>query len=189
MDYKKKVISTSINKFYNLELYLDSDSDYSSDDEYKLDSKHNSEIDRLLKEDSEENLFRQEQFKSQLEFNESIIQERNEEIEEIYKEVLEINEIFKDLNKLVHEQSEPINELEKNIDSTVEKTQNGVEQLKKAEIYHNALMSKRNKLILMSLVGLSINIPVTLTLGLKAGAISGLSTVGLGAITSLFSNK
>lgn len=137
-------------------------------------------------EENVENEIHREQLISQLEFNETIIQERNEEIEQIYKEVLVINDIFKDLNKLVAEQTEPITNIEEQIVQTLKLTENGVENLKKAEQHYSSWLSRRNKLILMSIAGLSINIPITLTLGLKAGVISSLSTVGLSAISSLF---
>lgn len=146
------------------------------------------QISQMIKEyDKDEHLIKQEQFLSQLEFNENIIYERNEEIQQIYQDVLDITEIFKDLNKIVHEQSEPIVKLEKQMDSIVDTTKNAVKHLKIANEYQTSWFSKRNKIILMSIAGLSINIPITLTLGLKAGAISGLSTIGLSAFTSLFS--
>lgn len=131
-------------------------------------------------------LYESQILKDKVEFNEGIIQERSEEIEQIYKDVIDINEIFKDLNKLVLEQGEPISQLETNIDSVVLTTKAGVEFLKQAEVYHSKWFSKRNKFILMSIVGLSINAPVTVFFGIKAGIISGLSTVGISAITSLF---
>lgn len=129
---------------------------------------------------------RKKQIISQLELNETIIKERNEEIEQIYKEVLVINDIFKDLNKLVAEQTEPIYKIEEQIDKTLKQTENGVENLKKAEKYYSSWLSRRNKLILLSIAGLTINVPITLTFGLKAGVISGISTIGISAITSLF---
>lgn len=138
-------------------------------------------------EEDRGNEINREQLISQLEFNETIIEERNEEIEKIYKEVLVINDIFKDLNKLTIEQTEPISKLEEKIDETLKKTQDGTENIKKAEKYYSSWLSRRNKLILMGIAGLSINVPITLTLGLKAGAISSLSTIGLTAISSLFS--
>jgi t-SNARE complex subunit (syntaxin) len=124
--------------------------------------------------------------KDNVEFNEGIIQERNEAIEQIYKDVIDINEIFKDLNKLVQEQEEPIYQLETNINSSVKTTESAIKSLKQAEAYHSKWFSKRNKFILMSIAGLSINAPVTVFFGIKAGIISGLSTVGISALTSLF---
>jgi uncharacterized protein YoxC len=163
--------------------------DSNSDSDDYNNSDYDEILNRLLDEDSEEETIKQEQLKSKVEFNENLIEERNEEIQQIYKDVVEINEIFKDLNKLVHSQSESINKVEEQIEQTVNKVEKGVEYIKEAEIYHNSWLSKRNKIILLSIAGLSINIPITLTLGLKAGAISGLSTVGFGAITTLFSKK
>ena len=134
-------------------------------------------------------IVKREQLHSLLEFNETIIQERNEEIQKIHKEVLDINEIFKDLNKLVNEQNSPINTLEGNISKSVEDVKESVNLLHKANEYHSSWMSNRNKLILMSIAGLSVNVPITVFLGLKAGVISGISTIGLSALTTLFSRK
>lgn len=136
---------------------------------------------------SDKDSFTQHQLlKDKVEFNEGMIQERNEEIEQIYKDVLDINEIFKDLNKLVLEQEEPICQVETNIVSSVKTTENGVNLLKQAESYQSKWFSKKNKFILMSIAGLSINAPVAAFFGFKAGIISGLSTIGISAITSLF---
>ncbi len=87
---------------------------------------------------------------------------------------------------MVLEQGEPISSLETNIDNTLNITKTGVELLRQADSYHKKWLSKRNKFILVGIAGLSINAPVTVFFGIKAGIISGLSTLGLGAITSLF---
>jgi hypothetical protein len=162
-----------------------------SDNEYICDTKSNELLNVLLSEDEEleQKMFLQQQLRDKLEFNQNIIEERNEEIQQIYKDVLDINEIFKDLNQLVISQAEPINQLENQIDETVKNTENGITNLQKANEYHKSWFSRRNKLILMSIAGLSVNVPITILFGLKAGAISGLSTIGLSAITSLFSKK
>ena len=124
--------------------------------------------------------------KNKIEFNEGIIQERHEEIEKIYKDIVCINEIFKDLNKIVLEQGESIIEMESNIDSTIKATESGVQLLKQAESYQSRWFTKRNKFILLGMVGISINAPVAVYFGAKAGIISGISTLGLSAITSIF---
>lgn len=139
-------------------------------------------------EQIKEKLSKQLQLKEQIEFDQNIIEERNEEIQQICNDIYAINEIFKDLNKMVESQTEPINQLEEHIDDTLNKTEDGIIQLKQANDYHKSWFSKRNKLILLSIAGLSVNIPVTILFGLKAGVISGVSTVGLSAISSIFSN-
>lgn len=143
----------------------------------------------LSNEEFEDENIKREILFSKIDFNQNIIEERNEEIEQIYKDILDINEIFKDLNKYVIEQSEPIHQLENDIIETVKKTEDGLIQLQKANEYHKSWISRRNKLILMSIAGLSINVPITILFGLKAGAISGLSTIGLSAISNLISKK
>ena len=130
--------------------------------------------------------FTKSQVLNQIEFNEGIIQERHEEIEKIYKDILCINEIFKDLNKIVLEQGNSIIQMESNIDSTIKATESGVLLLKQAERYQNKWFSKKNKFVLLGIIGLSINAPVAIYLGAKAGIISGLSTIGLSAVTSIF---
>ena len=133
-----------------------------------------------------DSFMKQRVLKEQIDFNEGIIQERHEEIEKIYKDIVCINEIFKDLNKIVLEQGDSVIQMESNIDSTIKATESGVQLLKQAESYQNTWFSKRNKFILLGLAGLSINTPVAIYFGAKAGLISGLSTIVLSAITSIF---
>lgn len=165
---------------------LDLNSDNSDSESYTYDSEHEKKINLLLIENSDSEDETQKQIITQLNLNESIIQERNEEIQKIYKDVIDINEIFKDLNKLIVEQSEPINKIEEQCIKAVQQTEKGIEELKQAETYHNKWFSKRNKIILLSIAGLSINVPITIALGVKAGIISGLTTVSFSALTSLF---
>jgi hypothetical protein len=136
--------------------------------------------------DQLQNMLKWKQLKEKIEFNQNIIEERNEEIQQIHKDILDISDIFKELDKLINEQNKPINQLENQIDETINKTKDGIIQIQKANEYHKSWFSKRNKIILMSIAGLSVNIPVTVLFGLKAGAISGISTFGLSAISLLF---
>jgi t-SNARE complex subunit (syntaxin) len=124
--------------------------------------------------------------KNKVEFNQAIIDERNEEIEKIFQDIKDINEIFKDLHKLTQEQTNPISVLEENINLTVENTEKAIVQLKKAESYQNSWFSSKNKMILMGIAGLSINTPIALLFGVKVGVISGVSTIGLSALSTLF---
>ena len=137
----------------------------------------------------EKTFFNKQMLKNKVEFNEAIILERNEEIEKIFKDVHDIDSIFRNLNKIVLEQSNQITTLEENIDSTFKKSEKAVESLKIAESYHKSWFSKRNKIILLSIAGLSINAPVTVLFGVKAGIISGLSTIGLSALTTIFTKN
>ena len=133
-----------------------------------------------------QNILQYHQLKNKLEFNQHIIQERHEEIQQIYTDVMNIHEIFTDLDKLVNEHNERINQFENNIDDTVKYTKDSVIQIQKANDYHKSWFSRRNSLILMSIAGLAVNVPVTILFGLKAGIVSGISTIGLSTISTLF---
>jgi predicted HTH domain antitoxin len=128
--------------------------DYS--DNESRDSDNNEILDNILNEEIEEKI------NTKIEFNQCIIEERNEEIKKICQDLQDINEIFKYLNKLVHEQTNPIKEIETQIDETVNKTEKGIVSLKKANELHNMWLSQKNKFMLMSIAGLTINIPIVI---------------------------
>ncbi|KAK9120515.1 hypothetical protein Syun_018132 [Stephania yunnanensis] len=65
-------------------------------------------------------------------FNEAIIEEREQGIQEIQQQIGEVNEIFKDLAVLVHEQGGMIDDIESNIDSSHVATAQAKVQLAKA---------------------------------------------------------
>ena len=123
---------------------------------------------------------------SQVEYNEMIINEREENINKISNDILMINEIMKDLNKIVCIQSEPINQIEEQINNTLTKTNNSVKLLEQANSYHEKSSYRKLKLLGLGLVGIAINTPVTIIFGLKVGLISSLSTIGISSIATLF---
>jgi t-SNARE complex subunit (syntaxin) len=116
----------------------------------------------------------QELFKNKIEFNEMLIKERNEEIEQIVKDIDDLHSIFKELNQMVSEQTSPIAQIETNSCSALEKTEKSIELLKSAETYQTKFFSKTNKLILATVIGLSISSPIAIMFGMKAG-------IGIGA--------
>ncbi|PON77546.1 t-SNARE, partial [Parasponia andersonii] len=65
-------------------------------------------------------------------FNEAIIEEREQGIQEIQQQIGEVKEIFKDLAVLVHDQGGIINEIEFNIDNSHAATTQATVQLAKA---------------------------------------------------------
>ena len=54
----------------------------------------------------------------ELEVNEALIHERHEAMVDIYKQLEEVNDIFKDLAKLVDEQTDDIIEISENVEVT-----------------------------------------------------------------------
>lgn len=65
-------------------------------------------------------------------FNEAVIEEREQGIQEIQQQIGEVNEIFKDLAVLVHDQGAVIDDIESNIESSLAATAQAKTQLAKA---------------------------------------------------------
>ncbi|XP_022965320.1 syntaxin-22-like [Cucurbita maxima] len=69
---------------------------------------------------------------NEIAFNEAIIEEREQGIHEIQHQIGEVNEIFKDLAVLVHEQGAMIDDIGSNIEGSHAATSQGTTQLVKA---------------------------------------------------------
>ncbi|XP_022881674.1 syntaxin-22-like [Olea europaea var. sylvestris] len=69
---------------------------------------------------------------NEISFNEAIIEEREQGINEIQQQIGEVNEIFKDLAVLVHEQGAMIDDIGSNIENANAATAQGKSQLVKA---------------------------------------------------------
>ncbi|CAN1256774.1 SYP22 [Linum perenne] len=69
---------------------------------------------------------------NEIAFNEAIIEEREQGIHEIQQQIGEVNEIFKDLAVLVHEQGTMIDDIGSHIDNAHAATAQGKQQLVKA---------------------------------------------------------
>lgn len=72
------------------------------------------------------------QLENEVVFNEAIIEERDQGIKDIQQQIGEVNEIFKDLAVLVHEQGVVIDDIDSNIESAYATTTQGNVQLVKA---------------------------------------------------------
>lgn len=82
------------------------------------------------------------QIENEREFNDSIIQDREEGIKKIEGTIREVNEIFTDLAQLVNEQGIMIDNIESNIESTAHNTAEGVVELRKASDHQKSARSK-----------------------------------------------
>ncbi|CAH9080785.1 unnamed protein product [Cuscuta europaea] len=69
---------------------------------------------------------------NEISFNEAIIEEREQGIQEIQQQIGEVSEIFKDLAVLVHEQGAMIDDIGSNIENSQAATAQGRSQLAKA---------------------------------------------------------
>ena len=69
----------------------------------------------------------------------SMLREREQAIRKIESDIVEVNQIFKDLATMVHDQGEVIDSIEANIESTGIQIQEGTQQLIKASDYSVSL--------------------------------------------------
>lgn len=73
-----------------------------------------------------------EELENEIAHNEALIEEREKDIEKIHKSVAQVNEIFRDLAAIVSEQQTAIDDIETHIHESLEQTQHGLEEVKKA---------------------------------------------------------
>eukprot|EP00124_Ichthyophonus_hoferi_P005493 Ihof_evm2s811 gene=Ihof_evmTU2s811 len=70
---------------------------------------------------------------NEIDYNEAVIMEREEGIERIHSEVFQVNEMFRDLGCMVHEQGSHMDQIEANISSVNTTTEKGLEELTDAQ--------------------------------------------------------
>ena len=79
--------------------------------------------------------FRQNVFQAQeiaIDSDLALMQEREQQIRQLESDILDINEIFRDLGTLVHEQGEQIDSIENNVEQAYNQVEAGNEQLTQA---------------------------------------------------------
>ncbi|KAH9541556.1 hypothetical protein CY35_14G071000 [Sphagnum magellanicum] len=104
------------------------DSQVSSD--LKLLPQENQEQQAIFAEQKRQDFL---QLENETVFNEAVIEEREQGIREIHQQIGEVNEIFKDLAVLVHEQGYMIDEIDKNVVGAEAATDQATHQLAKAQ--------------------------------------------------------
>ncbi|XP_039062924.1 syntaxin-21-like [Hibiscus syriacus] len=92
---------------------------------------------------------RQVLLENEITFNEAIIEERDNGIKEVQQQISEVNEIFKDLAILVHEQGAMIDDIGSNIENSHSATVQATSHLKKASKNQRANSSTRCLLVLI----------------------------------------
>lgn len=114
-------------------------------------------------------------------FNEIIIAERENEINQIEQEIHDINFIFNELNQILQEQNNNIDHIETQIQSTSNNTHQAVIELQQASQY-----GKWYKGLLFGIGGFFIGGPV---FGLVTGIKSSLTITGISLCSGYLSYK
>ncbi|KAI1292437.1 hypothetical protein EDD11_008734, partial [Mortierella claussenii] len=89
---------------------------------------------------------------NELEYNESMITQREDEIREIERGITELNEIFRDLGSMVHEQGDMLDSVESNVTSISMTTHAAAEELTTAAEHQKSASSKSCYLLLIAAV-------------------------------------
>ncbi|KAG0326516.1 SNAP receptor [Podila humilis] len=89
---------------------------------------------------------------NELEYNESMIVQREEEIREIEHGITELNEIFRDLGTMVNEQGSMLDSIESNVTSISMTTHSAAEELTTAAIHQKNARKKQCCLLIIAAV-------------------------------------
>ncbi|KAJ0027130.1 hypothetical protein NQD34_018130 [Periophthalmus magnuspinnatus] len=81
-----------------------------------------------------------------------LIQEREQAIRQLESDIVDINDIFKDLGVMVHEQGEMIDSIEANVESTDQNIHRGMQQLARAAEYQSSSRKKICVLVTIAVV-------------------------------------
>ncbi|XP_046973406.1 syntaxin-16 [Vanessa cardui] len=96
--------------------------------------------------------------------NSKMIEERDEEVNKIVKSIVDLNDIFKDLATMVHEQGTVLDRIDYNIEQTQVQVHEGFKQLQKAERYQR----KNRKMHCIFILGISVFVMVILLIIVKS---------------------
>ncbi|XP_044732024.1 syntaxin-7 [Chrysoperla carnea] len=98
----------------------------------------------------------QRQKQIQEEVNLQILQQQEQSIRQLESDISDVNQIFKELGALVHEQGEIVDSIESSVERTEVFVQEGVQQLRQASTYQNKLRKKKFFCALLGAIVLSI---------------------------------
>lgn len=143
----------AVNRYYSLQKELA--------DKQKTHLLLTASMDRPPSDDEDtEDRQKQAQIHRDLQFEQEMLLEREQKVKQIEADVLDINEIMRELGSLVHTQKEGIDRIEDSIDNTAGNVEEGAEHLIKASTYQNRSRRKLLILVIIALVVAAILIAV-----------------------------
>lgn len=101
-----------------------------------------------------------QQYQSQEEQNVRMLEEQEASIRQLESDISGVNQIFKELGALVHEQAEIVDSIEASVERTEVFVSEGTQQLREASTYKNKLRKKKCILVLIGTIVLSILIGI-----------------------------
>ncbi|KAK4877305.1 hypothetical protein RN001_009811 [Aquatica leii] len=84
------------------------------------------------------------------------LQEQEQAINKLERDINDVNQIFKELGAMVHEQGDIVDSIEANVERTENYVSEGGQQLRQASIYKNKVMKKKCILAIIAAVVLTV---------------------------------
>ncbi|XP_023325653.1 syntaxin-12 [Eurytemora carolleeae] len=97
--------------------------------------------------------------------NVEMLQERERAVRQLEADIGDVNQIFKDLAAMVHDQGELVDSIEANVESSSVRVEEGTQQLLQAERYQN---KARRKKMILALIGIIILIILIIIIAYSA---------------------
>ncbi|XP_057369135.1 syntaxin-7-like [Daphnia carinata] len=116
------------------------------------EEKNTSDTQNLLEKAAEEKHQKLQELK-EIEFEQQMLLEREERIRQIESDMIDVNQIMKELSAMVQEQGENINSIENNVDRTYTHVEEGRQELEKASSHQ-----KTHRKWLCFLTGLALTV-------------------------------
>lgn len=106
----------------------------------------------------QEQQLRQQQIQRDLQFEQDMMLEREQRMRQIEADVLDVNQIMKELSSITHQQSEVIDTIENTIEHTVGNVESGHTELAKAAEYQNRY---RRKVLILLIIAVILGVIIT----------------------------
>jgi len=119
-----------------------------------------------LLEDEERKRQEQLQVQHELEYDRDMVLEREARIRQIESDVLDVNEIFKELGAMIHVQGEAVDTIEANVEKAAHEVEQGRDQLSLAQEYQKRFRTKLCCLVVI-LAAVAVVITIVVVLAVK----------------------
>lgn len=118
---------------------------------------------RSVDYDEDNDSFKQQQLSRELEFEQEMMLEQQARIRQIEAQVIDVNQIMRELSSMVVQQGEAVDTIENHIENATGNIEQGRTELQKAAQYTNKFRRKLCVLVVIALVIIAILIAILVT--------------------------
>lgn len=110
--------------------------------------------------DEDLNSLKQQQLSRELQFEQEMMVEQQARISQIEADIIDVNQIMRELSSMVYQQGEVIDDIESCIENATGNIEQGTSELQKAAQYQNKFRRKLFILILIAIIVIAILIAI-----------------------------